>query len=66
MLGPVVPFLVLYLQGFTFLLSMLSLARFRLVILVLILLLITASEIALYYQVFQSPYNLFHMLAGKS
>lgn len=61
-LGPLVLFMVVYIMGFEYCLSKLGLLRFRLVILVIIVLLITASEIALSYQVFQSPYNLFHIV----
>lgn len=61
-LGILVPFLVLYLGGLDYVLSRLKLSRCRWAVVFLMVGIITISEIALSYQVFKSPYNLFHML----
>ena len=59
--GMLVPFLILYLNGLSYVLSTFRLSRYRTVIVLIIAVLITVSEIVLSYPVFESRYNWFHM-----
>lgn len=60
-LGVLVPFLVLYVQGLDVLMTRLRLRTGRLAVLMVIVALITASEIALELPVFRSQFNWFHV-----
>jgi hypothetical protein len=59
--GMVVPFLILYLNGLDYVLSKFGLSRYRAMILLIIAVLITVSEVVLSYPVFKSQYNWFHL-----
>lgn len=59
--GMLVPFLILYLNGLSYVLSKLRLSRYRAVVVLIIAGLITVSEIVLSYPVFESQYNWFHL-----
>lgn len=61
MSGAMVPFLVLYVTGLDFLMSRARLKFSRLGVLLLIVVLITASEIAITLPAFHSAYNWFHL-----
>ncbi len=61
MSGVMVPFLVLYITGLDWLMSRARLPISRLWVLLVIVALITASEIAINLPAFHSPYNWFHL-----
>ena len=61
MSGVMVPFLVLYISGLDFLMSRARLRINRLGVLLAIVVLITASEIAITLPAFHSPWNWFHL-----
>jgi len=59
--GILVPFLILYLNGLSYVLSKFRLSRYRAVIVLIIAVLITVSEVILSYPVFKSQYNWYHL-----
>lgn len=60
--GILVPFLILYLNGLSYVLSKFRLSRYWKVVVLIIAVLITVSEVILSYPVFKSQYNWFHLL----
>jgi len=59
--GTLVPFLMLYLNGLSYILSKFRLSRYWAVVVLIIAVLITVSEVVLSYPVFKSQYNWFHL-----
>lgn len=59
--GMLVPFLILYRNGLDYVLSKFRLSRYQAVVVLIIAVLITVSEVVLSYQVFKSQYNWFHL-----
>ncbi|MCC6372953.1 MAG: hypothetical protein IT236_18260 [Bacteroidia bacterium] len=60
-----IPFIILYLKGFDNLLSLFTSERFRIILLILIALSITTSEIIINKNVFGSNFNLFSLIQSN-
>jgi hypothetical protein len=59
--GILVPFLILYLNGLSYILSKFRLSSYWAVVVLIIAVLIIVSEVVLSYPVFKSQYNWFHL-----